>query len=421
MKGPRRGQLQLAHALVPCLIAGPVLAGLAITLGHILVTRYPDLGWPQTIANDGRALATGSALYGNPSRQYTGMLYTPPLPAVLAPLYRLRWWDGWALLISTLSAVGLGTLVAIVAGSGNRDRARAVRILGGVGVGGLAFWIVTTNPFNAVYTGRVDQVAWLFAFGGLCVLALGQAHHWPRTWPAVVLLTAAVWTKQPTATAVVASVIVATWWAASNMMTWKAWRSFVGGLAAANLAILIGLLAITRGRIWFSIVEIAARKHSDSAVIPYLSELARLMAIPMVAVALVIVIAWQAFPRLSSKSFGASLLALLVVFLLVDLLPTLISRRQQGGNVNEYLGMMWALGFLLAVAHREASTRRALTAGLVAYCSVALIVFVPRCVPRSGDQKWSCRRRCHATPSSRLIRRSSPTRAHTWCTRARWG
>ena len=377
MRGPRRERLQLAHALVPWLVAGPVLAGIAITLGHIVTTRYPDLGWTQTIANDGRALATGSALYGDPSRQYTGMLYTPLMPVLLAPLYRLLWSDGWSLLISTFAAVGLGTLVAIVAGTGNRDRSRAVRILGGVGVGGLAFWIVATNAWNGVYTGRPDQLAWLFAFGGLCVLALAVAHRWPRVWPAVVLLTAAVWTKQPTAAAVVASIIVATWWAASNTMTWKAWRRFVGGLAAANLALVVGLLAITRGHIWFSIVEIAQRKHVDSAVIPYLSELARLFAIPVIAVALVVVIAWQGLPRLSSRSFAAGLLVLLVAFLLVDLVPVLISRRQQGAGVNGYLGMMWALGFLLALAHREASSRRALTAGVIAYCSVALIVFVP--------------------------------------------
>src|SRR5262245_17335062 len=60
------------HAIVPLLVAIPVAVGVAITLGHILTTRYPDLGWAQTVANDGRALAVGAPLYGPPREQYTG-------------------------------------------------------------------------------------------------------------------------------------------------------------------------------------------------------------------------------------------------------------------------------------------------------------------------------------------------------------
>ena len=422
MTGRRRERLQLAHALVPWLVAGPVLAGIAITLVHILTTRYPDLGWTQTIANDGRALATGSALYGDPSRQYTGMLYTPLMPVLLAPLYRLLWWDGWALLMSTFAAVGLGTLVARVAGTGNRDRSRAVRILGGIGVGGLAFWIVATNAWNGIYTGRPDRLAWSFAFGGLCVLALAVAHGWPRVWPAVVLLTAAVWTKQPTAAAVVASMR----------------GHVVGGLEHDDLE---GLAPI-RGRLGGSQLGAPrgiARDHPRARLVLHCRDRGNAststrrssptcrnwrVCLPsrVIAVALVVVIAWQGLPRLSSRSFAAGLLALLVAFLLVDLVPVLISRRQQGAGVNGYLGMMWALGFLLALAHREASSRRALMAGVIAYCSVrARSCSSHRCAARSSDRRWSRQRRCRASPFGRSIRRSLPTRAHTWCTRARWG
>jgi hypothetical protein len=160
-------------------------------------------------------------------------------------------------------------------------------------------------------------------------------------------------------------------------MSWRAWRGFVGGLAIVNVGLLVGLLAITRGDAWFTLFEIAARKHSDPAILPYLSELARLLAIPALAAGLVVVLGWRDQPKLSSTSFTSALSALVGAYLLVDLIPVFIARRQQGAAVNGYIGIMWALGFVLALAHREARSRRALTAGVVVYTCIALIAFVP--------------------------------------------
>src|SRR5262245_61577699 len=80
----REGSLRGAHALVPLVIAIPALVAVVVTLVHILSTRYPDLGYTQTLANDGKALANGASLYADPGQRYTGMLYGPLLPVVLA-------------------------------------------------------------------------------------------------------------------------------------------------------------------------------------------------------------------------------------------------------------------------------------------------------------------------------------------------
>ena len=134
------------------------------------------------------------------------MLYAPLMAAMLAPLYRIFWWDGWSLFLVLASSVGLATVVGGIAASGP-NRPRWERITGGVGLGGIAFWILTTNPWHGMFTGRLDPLSWLFALGGLCVLALAVAHRWPRIWPAVLLLTAGFWTKQPTI-AVIATAFV---------------------------------------------------------------------------------------------------------------------------------------------------------------------------------------------------------------------
>jgi hypothetical protein len=187
-----------------------------------------------------------------------------------------------------------------------------------------------------------------------------------------------MWTKQPTVAAAIAAVLLVTWWASSNVTTWSTWRRFVGGLAITNVVTLVFLLALTRGWIWFSMFEIAARKPSDPAITAYVSEFARLLAIPLLAVAVVAFVGGRARAAPSSRSFVGLLSILLVAFLVVDVVPAMIGRRQLGAHENQYIGMMWALGLLLALAHREArKSRRLMTAGIAVYAAVALVVFVP--------------------------------------------
>ncbi len=370
--------LQTSHSLVPLVVAVPVLLGVLIALGRILSTRYPELGNTQAVADDARALAMGVTLWAKPGQQYTGSLYAPLMLALVAPLYRLFWWDGWVLLVSTFSGVGLATLVGGVAASGH-GRPTWERIVGGFGLGGIAFWIVTTDPRHAIYTGRVDELGWLFAMSGLCVLALSVAHRWRRVWPAALLLTAAVWTKQPTAGAAVAAVAVAAWWAHTGAMTWRAWGRFVAVLGVVNVVLLSVLMFLTHGWVWFNLVELAARKHSNPAIVKYLSQIGHLFAIPVAAVSVAWASGWRAKrAHIQRGSFVALLATLLCAFLVIQFLPAFVALRQESNSLDEFIGMMWALGLLLALAHREARwSRGAMTAGIVVYTAIAIVLIVP--------------------------------------------
>jgi hypothetical protein len=162
-------------------------------------------------------------------------------------------------------------------------------------------------------------------------------------------------------------------------VTRREWLEFTVVLAVVNVVILGTLLAVTRGWIWFSIFEIGARKQTDSSITPYLSEAARLFAIPVLAVGTAAVVGWwRRPPQPTSRSFPSMLVRLLAVFLVVEFVIAFLTRRQQGAGVNEYLGVMWAFGLLLALVHRAARTsRRAMQVGIAVYAAIALIVFVP--------------------------------------------
>src|SRR5205807_8662961 len=97
-----------AHRLVPLVIGAPVALGTIISLFHLLATPHPYLGWADAIASDGKAIALGKIIYGDPAEGYTGLLYAPLFPLILAPLYRLFWWDGWPL----VAAIGSGMTLA---------------------------------------------------------------------------------------------------------------------------------------------------------------------------------------------------------------------------------------------------------------------------------------------------------------------
>ena len=338
-------------------------------------------------------------MWGKPGQQYTGALYAPLMPALLVPLYRVFWWDGWAPLVSTFSGIGLATLVGGVAASGH-DRPTWRRAVGGVGLGGVAFWIVTTNPWHAIYTGRVDELAWLFAMSGLCVLALSVAHHWTRIWPVVLLLTAAMWTKQPTAAAAVAAVAAAAWWAYKGLLSWRSWRQFVAWLALVNVVLLAAMMALTEGWNWFNLVELAdaqTRRSGDrqishrgrTALHPPRHRghggMGRRMADKDRA-------------RIAPGSFVSLLATVLIAFLVIQFVPAFVAVRLQGNSVNEFIGMMWALALLLALAHREAHwSPRALTAGIFVYAAIFVVLVVRRSETACGTRTSSGRSRCQPT------------------------
>jgi hypothetical protein len=248
-----------------------------------------------------------------------------------------------------------------------------------VGLGGAAWWLVRTNRFHALDTGRIDQLAWLLALGGLVVLALEAARRAPRVWPAVALLSAALWTKQTTIGAAAAAVAVAAWWAATGVIGWAGWWRLTIGLVGVNVAALALLVAVTDGWAWFFLFELPSRHDIDPASLGRAAELAGLLALPAAAVCIAGGAAWwrrRGEPR--QVTFAGRLGVVLVAFLVLQVVPSWSGRLKQGGFTNQYVGLTWALGLLLALAHREARrTGRGLGSGLAAYVLVVMIALVP--------------------------------------------
>lgn len=358
--------------LVLLVVAVPVMAGVVMSLVGLVTTPVPYLGWSQTVASDAKAVALGASLYGDPAEGYTGMLYGPLFPTLLAPLYRLVWWDGWPALATILSALTLAGLVGVIAATGATDR-RPIRIATGVGMAGMAWWVVSSNPVDVLYDGRSDHFAWMLALGGLCALAWAVDRH-RGVWPAVLLLSGALWTKQTTAGAMGAAAAVMTWWAWTGVVTWAVWRRLVGGLVALNLAVLVALLVATDGWAWFFLVTLPGRHATDPAVATYIGEAAAILWLPALVA---LTVAPFARGWLRPKSLSGLLGVLLVAFLAASVVPVWLARTKQGGGENQWVGLMWALCLLAAVAHREMlRTRRGMRAATVIYSLVAASAFV---------------------------------------------
>lgn len=361
------------HALVPCLVAVPALAIIVSTLVDLVTTSHPHIGYSQAIASDAKAVALGHSLYGDPAEQYTGMLYAPLFPTVVAPLYRLVWWDGWPAVVSLLSAISLASLVGVVAGTGG-DRARGERWAGGIGVAAVAWWLVSRLAPNMLYDGRPDHFAWALALAGLVLLAREISRGGTRMWPIVLALSAALWAKQTTVGALVAVAVVLTVWAAHGMVPWAMWRRFAIGAVLVNVAVGAALWAMTDGWVRYFLLELPSRHQSDTAWMPYVTELAGLLLVPAALAGLVFVLLPRESRRLTASTFTMLLAVLLVAFVVASVGPAWLGRRKQGGHENQYIGIMWASGFIVALAHREAAKcRRALTADTIGYLLVALV------------------------------------------------
>lgn len=370
----------VAHSVLLAPIGVPVVAGVVASVVALVRMSHPNLDWSQTINSDAKALALGQSIYADPSEGYAGMLYSPLFPALLAPLFRLVWWDGWAGLVATLAGASLAGLVGLVAATGGgQGRSLAGRVIGGVGVGGTAWWLVSANSEHMLFEGRADHLAWLLALTGLCVVAWDVSRRRTRCWPAVALLSAAVWAKQTTGGAAVAAVVVVAMWARSGLVPWRMWRRLVGSLFVVNAVVGVVLVAVTRGWAWRLMVELPGKHAAQHSAGLVAEELIRHLVLPGVFVLLAGVGVVRSLPRgRDSRSLSVMLATLLLVFLVASLAPTWLARQKQGGDANQWLGMMWAAGLLLAIAHREASrSARAMMYGAVAYGAVLVVAFLP--------------------------------------------
>ena len=200
----------MAHALAPLLIAVPVAVVIATMLGRALGVAHPDLGFAAAVNTDAEAFYLGETIYRDPADGYTGQLYTPLFPFLVSLLHRVDLWGGWPLLVNyaaTLALVGLAAALAFDrAATGWDERwpgwGRSAWAL-------FAWWLVSVLPLNLLFEGRSDHTAW----------ALRAVRRWfcwrgARTAPRAALrswwscCSAAFWAKQ---TAIVASVAAVVW------------------------------------------------------------------------------------------------------------------------------------------------------------------------------------------------------------------
>ena len=200
---------------------------------------------------------------------------SPLFPLVLGALHHVSLWSGWGILISIAAGV---SLAAIAAGLGYRSAvtagaARGAAAAGAVGIGALAWWLITFVRIDFLHEARADQPAWALALGGLVLVPAALDGSRPAAAAAVLMLTAAAWTKQPAGAAMAAAVLWATVEAGRGRVTWRAAAAFLCALVALNAAILALAIALTSGWEFTFIVEIPARETREQALVPSTREL----------------------------------------------------------------------------------------------------------------------------------------------------
>ncbi|MGI8441125.1 MAG: hypothetical protein ACR2NV_13195 [Thermoleophilaceae bacterium] len=199
-----------AIGLVPLLFAVPVLGGVAVSLVRLLATGDPDAKFGTTVNADAAALWLGQPLYQDPGDGYSGILYGPLLPIVVSVLFRATIWTGWPLLLTilaTLAMVGLAARLAYRPVS-HAPAGRALAVLEALGIGALGWAVAASIQLNGIFggNGMHDQVAWALGLAGLLLMPSAARSSRVALVGAVLLLSAAFWTKQNTIIASLAAV-----------------------------------------------------------------------------------------------------------------------------------------------------------------------------------------------------------------------
>lgn len=396
--GDRAERLRIARAPLvasPLLFAAPVALGIAVSFIRLLGIRYPDLGWSTTVNSDAEQLYLGHTLYQDPAHGYTGEIYTPFFPTVISLFDRLYLWNGWPLVIVIGSSVSLATLAGRIAYTRVGPAPRVACVLGAAGVGGIAYWCVSSIGLPVLDEGRADQLAWAFALWGLIAVAdFGSAPSRRRVVTAVLLLSAALWTKQTTVAVVAPVVAWVVGLAAISALNRKAALLFVTVLFALNLTLLVALNLLTHGWEYYINFELAPRQSSEFAYGFNIERGLRNSALAaMFAGAMWLVSGMGAAARRRSGWVRAHALAgglrerlaaedptgrralLLVLYIVCGLPLAAYFMRKQGTDTNQLIGVVWALGLLAATGWRVAQ-RRVPTAVVAGGCVVVFFVLI---------------------------------------------
>jgi hypothetical protein len=389
----RRGRLVAALIIsAPLLFGIPVALGIAISVIRLIGTPYPDLGWATTIKSDAEELYLGHTLFQNPAHGYTGTIYTPLFPTLVSILLHIHLWNGWPLLVTIGASVSLMVLVGRVAYVATGPNSRVVRILGAVGIGGIAYWCVSSLSRSLFNGGNVDQLAWAFALFGLIAVAdLGSAPSRGRIARAALLLSAALWTKQTTVIVAVTAFVWVWGLALFSALRRQAARQFTAVLVGVNLTLLLVLNLLTDGWEFFVNFEVGSRHALKSLYGLYITEGLRSGAVAFGLVgAIWLICAVSVVVRRRGRSLRVSMpeltmrlqssltaedpggrrALLLGLFIPLGFAMGVYAMRKQGTSDNEFIGVVWALGLLIGVGWRFAQNHRG--AAVAASVCVAL-------------------------------------------------
>lgn len=363
----RRPALQAGLSVVPLIFAVPVLYGIAATLRVLLSTAHPYFGDAAGLDVDGLNLHLGGPLYGDPGRDYPMETYTPIVPLLVAALDGVRVWSGWTLLITMMASLALVGLAAVLAWRPAQGPpwVRVAAAAGAVGMGAIAWWIVAAVPFNFLYLGRADHLAWAFAFAGLALVPRARGSFAAGA-ASVALLSLAFWTKQ---TAFAAPAAATLWMVASAVRgrtSPGAAGLFCGSLLVVNLALLGVLQVGTEGGIWTYIVSLPTARGRVMGYGEAVVRMLRACGIGAVVAAGMWIAVLAGGERAPDRRRQVA--TVLLVFLAVELAAAPYFREAVGSVDNHFTGVAWCLGLLAAIGWGLAEPRMrsaAVAAGVV--------------------------------------------------------
>jgi hypothetical protein len=361
----------------------PVALGIVISVVRLLGIRYPDLGYSTAVNSDAEQLYLGHTLYQNPADGYTGTVYTPLFAAVTSLLDHLYLWNGWPLLLVIGAGVALATLAARIAYLPAGRRGRVARLLGAAGVGGIAYWCVTSIP--GIDDPTTEEVAWAFALFGLVAVAdFGREPSRRRVVLAALILSAGFWAKQTTIGVAALALAWVFALAATSMLSRKAAQLFTAVLVGVNVALLLVLNLLTNGWEFYINFELAYGKATASLYTSFAIVGLRSCALAVVFVGLVWLAGgaraatrWRGSPpRSRVRALADSLRRLLAaddptgrralllgLYAVFGFVLAMYVLHEQGAGGNHYRGVVWALGLLGAagwhVAQRHAGAAAA--------------------------------------------------------------
>jgi hypothetical protein len=385
----RRLDPRLLFACVPLLFAVPILYALTASLIDVVGSPHPFFGDPSGTSADARAIALGAPLYQDPNLGYTPLTYTPLMSILGGGLDLIVDWDGWPVVLTIAADAALIGLAARLAYGpvGPSRLARASALLGALGMGGIAFWLVGFVPFNSLFAPRTDQLAWAFGLMGLAVLPAAAGGSRRAGIAAVVLVSLGWWTKQP---AIAASVAAAVWLTLSawrGVATWRTWAALVGAIVLVGLSSFGLVHLLTDGWSTIFVVDMPADRAELTSFSRSLHDLWA-CALPALIVAVAF---WLASAlgregpdplrrRLAGADgfLGAGALGIagvLVVFVILDAPVAVWFRQAAGVAQNQFIGLVWALGLLAALGWKLAQQAGVRAAGAGAGIVLALFAF----------------------------------------------